>query len=163
MPAEPIDLKTIRYLVRLMQRYDLTALDIGEGPAKIRLRRRSGDASLVPVSHPTTTASHGTAAATGTTPFPPGGVASDAAPSPSKTAVIESPMVGTFYSSPAPDAPPFVTIGSIVHRDTTVCVIEAMKVFTDIPAGVEGSIIEILVKNGDPVEFGQPLFRVAQA
>ena len=72
-------------------------------------------------------------------------------------------MVGTYYSSSAPDAPPFVSVGSVVHPDTIVCIIEAMKVFTDIPAGVSGTIAEILVKNGQAVEFGQPLFRVIPA
>ena len=69
-------------------------------------------------------------------------------------------MVGTFYSSSSPDAPPFVNVGSTVRPDTTVCIIEAMKVFTDIPAGVAGTITEVLVKSGQTVEFGQPLFRV---
>ena len=77
-----------------------------------------------------------------------------------KTIVIESPMVGTYYASTAPDAPPFVSVGSVVQPDTTLCIIEAMKVFTDIPAGVSGTIAAILVKNGQAVEFGQPLFRV---
>ena len=77
-----------------------------------------------------------------------------------KTIVIESPMVGTYFSSSAPDAPPFVSVGSVVHAETIVCIIEAMKVFTDIPAGVSGTIAAILVKNGQPVEFGQPLFRL---
>ncbi len=69
-------------------------------------------------------------------------------------------MVGTFYSSSSPDAAPFVNIGSAVRPDMTVCIIEAMKVFTDIPAGVSGTIAEVLVKSGQSVEFGQPLFRV---
>ncbi|MBV8381972.1 MAG: biotin/lipoyl-binding protein, partial [Planctomycetaceae bacterium] len=77
--------------------------------------------------------------------------------------VIESPMVGTFYAASAPDAPPFVSVGSVVRPDTTVCVIEAMKVFTEIPAGLSGTITEVLVKNGQPVEFGQPLFHVNPA
>ncbi len=72
-------------------------------------------------------------------------------------------MVGTYYSSSAPDAPLFVSVGSAVQPNTTVCIIEAMKVFTDIPAGVSGTIAEILVKNGQAVEFGQPLFRVIPA
>jgi acetyl-CoA carboxylase biotin carboxyl carrier protein len=84
-------------------------------------------------------------------------------PAPSNEPVIESPMVGTFYSSPAPDAPPFVSVGSAVRPETTVCVIEAMKVFTDIPAGLSGVVTEVLVKNGQPVEFGQALFRVRPA
>jgi len=69
-------------------------------------------------------------------------------------------MVGTYYASSAPDVPPYVTIGTAVQPDSTVCIIEAMKVFTDIPAGVAGSIAEILVKNGQAVEFDQPMFRV---
>jgi acetyl-CoA carboxylase biotin carboxyl carrier protein len=69
-------------------------------------------------------------------------------------------MVGTFYSSSAPDALPYVNVGSVVRPETTVCVIEAMKVFTEIPAGLSGTIAEVLVQNGQPVEFGQHLFRV---
>ena len=84
-------------------------------------------------------------------------------PSASKTIVIESPMVGTYYASTAPDAASFVSVGSAVQPDSIVCIIEAMKVFTEIPAGVSGTIAEILVKNGQPVEFGQPLFRVVPA
>ena len=72
-------------------------------------------------------------------------------------------MVGTYYSSPSPDAAAYVSVGSVLRPDTTVCVIEAMKVFTDIPAGVAGTVTEVLVKNGQPVEFGQPLFRVRPA
>ena len=72
-------------------------------------------------------------------------------------------MVGTYYSSSAPDAPTFVSVGSVVQPGTIVCIIEAMKVFTDIPAGVSGTIAEVLVKNGQAVEFGQPLFRVIPA
>jgi acetyl-CoA carboxylase biotin carboxyl carrier protein len=72
-------------------------------------------------------------------------------------------MVGTYYASNAPDAPPFVSLGSVVQPNTIVCIIEAMKVFTDIPAGVSGTVAEVLVKNGQAVEYGQPLFRVIPA
>lgn len=72
-------------------------------------------------------------------------------------------MVGTYYASSSPDAPPFVTVGATIRPDSTVCVIEAMKVFTDIPAGLSGKITEVLVKNGQSVEFGQPMFRVQPA
>jgi acetyl-CoA carboxylase biotin carboxyl carrier protein len=75
-------------------------------------------------------------------------------------AVIESPMVGFFYDRPAPDDPPFVSVGSVVKPGTTVCIIETMRVFTDIPAGGAGTITEILVQNMEAVEYGQPLFRV---
>ncbi len=76
------------------------------------------------------------------------------------TVTINSPTVGTFYSSPTPDDPPFVSVGSTVLPETVVCIVEAMKVFNQIPAEVSGTVVEILVKNGDSVEFGQPLFRV---
>jgi acetyl-CoA carboxylase biotin carboxyl carrier protein len=155
---EPLDVRTIRHLVRLMKRYDLTAIDFIEGETKIRLRRRGPEQAIAA----TTAAS---APAYLPTP-PPAGPRPEAAPQPPAApagVVIESPMVGTYYASSAPDAPPFVTVGSTVRPDSTVCVIEAMKVFTDIPAGVSGFITEILVKNGQPVEYGQPMFRVNPA
>lgn len=73
---------------------------------------------------------------------------------------ITSPMVGTFYASPAPDAQPFVKIGQKVDETTVVCIIEAMKVMNEIKAEISGEILEVLVENGEPVEFGQPLFLV---
>jgi acetyl-CoA carboxylase biotin carboxyl carrier protein len=156
-PSRTPDIRTIRYLVRLMQRYDLTAIDLVEGPTQIRLRRRD-----------TASAARAASPAAPNSPVPSSQPASrhdEAVPEPSARSgvFIESPMVGTFYSSSAPDAAPFVTIGSPVRPDTIVCVLEAMKVFTDIPAGVAGTITEILVKNGQSVEFGQPLFRVEPA
>ena len=87
----------------------------------------------------------------------------ESGPTQPRSVSIESPMVGTYYASNAPDAPPFVSPGSIVQPNTIVCIIEAMKVFTDIPAGVSGTIAEVLVKNGQAVEYGQPLFRVIPA
>jgi acetyl-CoA carboxylase biotin carboxyl carrier protein len=147
----PLDVKSIHQLVRLMKRYDMTAIDLVDGDTRIRLRRRGPEAvvgtpataALQPPTSPQAPASPPTAPA-----------------APSTDSVIESPMVGTYYASPSPDSPPFLTVGASIRPDTTVCVIEAMKVFTDIPAGVSGTVTEILVKNGQPVEFGQPLFRV---
>jgi len=157
-PTRTPDIRTIRYLVRLMQQYDLTAIDVVEGPTQIRLRRRPESTSTL----------HATSAGASNPPAPlplsPGRHDEESTqPSASTGVFIESPMVGTFYSSSAPDAAPFVTLGSPVRPDTIVCVLEAMKVFTDIPAGVAGTITEILVKNGQSVEFGQPLFRVEPA
>jgi len=163
---EQVDVQKIHYLVRLMKRYDLTDLNINDGQVQIRLKRR-GPETAAPISMAPMQAIH-TAA---TYPFPLTGAVPATAPpaqpqapaeSPSSahTIVIKSPMVGTYYASSAPDAPPFVTVGTMVQPESTVCIIEAMKVFTDIPAGVSGSIAEILVKNGQAVEFDQPLFRV---
>jgi acetyl-CoA carboxylase biotin carboxyl carrier protein len=155
---EPEGVRAIRHLVRLMKKYDLTAIDFVEGPTKIRLRRRGPEPSIsyqpAPVSHVPPPQQ---------VPPPAPTVAAPAAPAAPTGIVIESPMVGTFYSSSTPDSPPFINVGSSVRADTTVCIIEAMKVFTDIPAGVAGTIAEILVKSGQTVEFGQPLFRVNPA
>lgn len=73
---------------------------------------------------------------------------------------IKSPMVGTFYRAPNPDAPPYVNVGDTVQPDTVVCIIEAMKLFNEIVADVQGTIVEVLVQNGTLVEYGQPLFKV---
>ena len=75
-------------------------------------------------------------------------------------AVIKSPIVGTFYAAPNPESPAFVKVGDHVGPETTVCIVEAMKVFNQIPAEVSGKITTVLVENGQPVEFGQPLFKV---
>jgi acetyl-CoA carboxylase biotin carboxyl carrier protein len=77
-----------------------------------------------------------------------------------KHVTIKSPMVGTFFSSPNPDSPTFVKVGDHVGPETVVCIIEAMKVFNEIPAEVTGQVVAMLVANGEPVEFGQPLFKI---
>ena len=74
--------------------------------------------------------------------------------------VVKSPMVGTFYLASSPDAPPFAKVGDRIGPEKTVCIVEAMKVFNEIPAGVSGQIVAMLVENGAPVEFGQPLIKV---
>jgi acetyl-CoA carboxylase biotin carboxyl carrier protein len=166
-PVESLNVQRIHYLVRLMKRYDLTDLNISDGQVQIRLKRR-GPESAAPTVHQPALAAPGIAsqAYAGTphiphaTASPPDSASLAQTPASPQTVLIRSPMVGTFYASSAPDSPQFVTVGSNVQADTTVCIIEAMKVFTDIPAGVSGTIAEILVKNGQPVEFDQPMFRV---
>jgi acetyl-CoA carboxylase biotin carboxyl carrier protein len=74
--------------------------------------------------------------------------------------VIKSPMVGTFFASSNPDSPPFVKVGDHIGPDTTVCIIEAMKVFNEVPAECSGQVVAVLVGNGEPVEFGQALFKI---
>jgi acetyl-CoA carboxylase biotin carboxyl carrier protein len=159
---EPLDVQKVHYLVRLMKRYDLTALDLSDSNVQIRLRRRGPETrppQLVQPSAPSEMVPH-FPAQSGSPPEPrPEAVPTSVSAAP-KTIVIESPMVGTYFSSSAPDVPPFVSVGSVVHAESIVCIIEAMKVFTDIPAGVSGTIAAILVKNGQAVEFGQPLFRL---
>jgi acetyl-CoA carboxylase biotin carboxyl carrier protein len=163
--TEPLDVQRIHYLVRLMKRYDLTALDVNDGKILIRLRRRESETAHPPA--PTNPQAAASAVAHHPAHLPPAPARAEpppaSVPEVPKMVVVESPMVGTYYASSAPDAAPFVTIGSTVEPDTVVCIIEAMKVFTDIPANVSGRIAEILVKNGQAVEYGQPLFRVIPA
>jgi acetyl-CoA carboxylase biotin carboxyl carrier protein len=163
-PTEPLDVQRVHALVRLMKRYDLTALDLSDGSLQIRLRRQSPQTALPAAAGSIVQAMEPAAASplVASTPARPESPPTTVSAAPN-TAVIESPMVGTYFASSAPDSPPFVSVGSVVHADSIVCIIEAMKVFTDIPAGMSGTIAAILVKNGQAVEFGQPLFRVIPA
>src|SRR4051812_6549048 len=123
-PTEPFDVRTIHQLVRMMKRYDLTAIDLLEGEKKIRLRRRGPEVATASQAAPQMTAASVAA------PSAPAQAPAPTAPAPSTDLVIESPMVGTFYASSSPDSPPYVSVGSTVRSDSTICVIEAMKVFT---------------------------------
>lgn len=149
------DLKTLHKLIRLMHRYGLTAIDLGEGPQKIRLRRGPLQSESVAVAPPVQVA----VAPVQTAPAPQAAVAQTKAHE-SEAQYIKSPMVGTFYTASSPDSPAFVNVGSTVRKDSIVCIIEAMKVFTEIPAATSGTITEVLVKNGQAVEYGQPLFKL---
>lgn len=162
-PTEPLDVRRIKFLAHLMKRYDLASVDLTDGQVQIRLRRRGPEVvSVAPAARGVMLGGmvqeHAAPAA------PPAPEPPRPAAAPADTGiVIESPMVGTYYTSRAPDAPPLVSVGSVVQPNTIVGIIEAMKVFTDIPAGVSGTIVEALAKNAQPVEYGQPLFRVRPA
>lgn len=155
-PGEVFDVRRIRRLVELMKEHDLSEIDLREGETRIRLRRGPDDVvTMVPqrtVAAPT--------AAPSTRPAAEGAPAPATSAADEKLAVIKSPMVGTFYVSPNPESPAFVKVGDHVGAESTVCIIEAMKVFNEIPAEVSGKIVARLVENGEPVEFGQPLFKV---
>lgn len=155
---ESPNVRTIRQLVRLMHRFDLTEIDLIDESTKIRLRRGSVLPQYSPAP-PAPLPPLATAPPVGSQPPPRG----SSEPVEASGTFIRSPMVGTFYASPSPDAPPFVGVGGSIRPESVVCVIEAMKVFTDINAGVAGTIAEVLVKNGQPVEFDQPLFRIDPA
>ena len=157
-PATPsqdiFDVRKIRRLVELMKEHDLTEIDLHQGEVRIQLRRASAAAAPAVAAVPVVSV----AAPAG--PPAPESVAPAADTAAKGTALIKSPMVGTFYSAADPDSPPFVKVGDHVGPDTTVCIVEAMKVFNQIPAEASGRIIAVLVENGAPVEFGQPLFKI---
>jgi len=156
--SEPFDLDKLRQLIALMEEHGLSEIDLRRQDQRWKLRRGPAEVmQMIP-----------------TAGFPASGMAlpppapavpvQNASPAPSAddkdTVTIKSPTVGTYYEGPSPGDPPFVAVGSRVSQDSVVCIIEAMKVFNQITADVNGTITELLVKNGDPVEFGQPLFRV---
>jgi acetyl-CoA carboxylase biotin carboxyl carrier protein len=156
MPS-PFDVRTIKDLVALMSRHDLSEIDLQEGPVRIRLRR--GPKNKVTLGSPAIGAPPPVTAPTPPTPAP--APKTEEAPKPAKNLIaIKSPAVGTYYASANPDAEPFVKIGTRVTPTTVVCLIEAMKIFNEIQAECSGVITEILVENQHPVEYGQVLFHV---
>jgi acetyl-CoA carboxylase biotin carboxyl carrier protein len=153
-----IDIRKLKELVRLMVENDLSELDLKDQEETVTIKRGSA-----PIAAPLAYTAPRPTAAIG--PEEHEGPANGAAPAADTAGLIaiESPMVGTFYAAPNPDTPAFVTIGAAVSPETTVCLIEAMKVFNDIKSEVTGTIERILVSNGDAVEFGQKLFLVRPA
>jgi len=150
--GDVFDLKRISRLVELMKEHDLGEIDLAQGDQKIRLRR-GGEVvvAAAPAAAP--------APASATKSTAPA-VAPAAAESSPNLALIKSEMVGTFYTASSPENPPFVKVGDHVGPDTIVCIVEAMKVFNEIPAGISGKIVAIVAQNGDPVDFNSVLFKV---
>jgi len=158
-----MDLNELRKIVRLMERAELVELEIEEEGRRVHLRRAGaregageGPAPVVQLL-PSGIPSAPPVAAPAAAPAPAVDAAASGGPPPG-TKAFESPMVGTFYRSASPDADPFVEVGTRVDEDTVVCILEAMKVMNEIKAETRGEIVEVLVENGEPVEFGQPLF-----
>ena len=154
----PFDVRTIKELVGLMSRHDLSEIDLREGAVRVRLRR--GPLGRVQVAATPVVAPPPVAAAQPAKEAAPPAKAEEPKPSAKNLQEIKSPTPGTFYSSPSPGAPAFVTVGSRVKPVTVVCIIEAMKILNEIPAECTGVITKVLVENQQPVEYGQVLFRV---
>lgn len=152
-----MDLEEIKQIIALMKRNELTEFELEREGSKIRIKRgpngtaQSDTAVITLPAQPAPVMMTPAAAAL---------VAAPAAAALVDTIEIKSPMVGTFYRSPSPEAAPFVEVGTAVNEETVVCIIEAMKVMNEIKAEVKGVITEVLVENAKAVEFGQPLFRV---
>ena len=148
-----MEIKDIEKLARLMQETGLTALEYAQGEAQLKLERKQ-EITVAAAAAPVSAApSLGGAEALGVTH------AQDSQPA-KEGALVLSPMVGVFYSSPNPEARPYVQVGVSVKKGDTLCIIEAMKLMNEIPAEVDGTVAEICVSNGQVVEFNQPLFRI---
>ncbi len=144
-----MDIRKVKKLIELLEESGVAEIEIKEGEESVRISRHS---QQPPMMQPAAPAHAPQPAAPA-----PGEPAPAAAPE-TRGKTINSPMVGTFYRASSPDASPFVEVGTTVSKGDTICIIEAMKMFNQIEAEVDGTIKDILVENGQPVEYDQPLF-----
>ncbi|AQT67533.1 Biotin carboxyl carrier protein of acetyl-CoA carboxylase [Anaerohalosphaera lusitana] len=153
------DVKKVRELVEMMKENDLVEIEIVDGENKILLKRPQPTQPVVnQVPMPAAPAAPQAPAPQAAAPAP---AQAEAAPAQDEGLdEIIAPMVGTFYTAPSPDSDPYVKVGSKVDPDTVVCIVEAMKVMNEIKAETTGTIVEVLRKAGEAVEYGQPLFKV---
>ena len=169
-----LDIRKLKELIRLMVENELTEIDLKDEKETVSLRREGSQAPVVqvspapaaPLAAPAPVAPAAPAAPAPAPAAPAPAAAPAAEPSPADTSNLEqitSPMVGTFYSAAKPESPAFANVGDTVTADTTVCIVEAMKIFNEIKAEQSGVIEKVLVSNGDSVEFGQALFLVRPA
>ena len=147
-PKDVFDVERIRQIIKLMEQHDLSEVDLQQGDEKIKLNRGAVapvQAAPVPVAQAASAAVE---------------AASTDASSTAGTVTINAPMVGTFYSRPTPESDSFVKVGDSINDESIVCIVEAMKVFSEIPAECSGKIVEVLVSDQEAVDFGKPMFRV---
>lgn len=164
-----MDFKDIKKIVELMDEHGLSQFKLEQEETKLELKK-GGDldvaavqALLASAPAPQVHAAPVAAVAPPAAAAAPAAAPADGGGLPAGVEEITSPMVGTFYTAASPDSDPFVKVGDKIASDTTVCIVEAMKVMNEIKADISGEIVEILVENGTAVQFGEPLFRVKSA
>jgi acetyl-CoA carboxylase biotin carboxyl carrier protein len=147
-----MDLRKLKKLIDLVQESGIGELEITEGEERVRISRTGANAPMVMATPQMAMVAPGAA------PAAPAVAAAPEAPPAPAGHTLKSPMVGTFYRSPSPGAPSFVEVGQVVSKGQTLCIIEAMKLLNEIESDAAGTVKAILVENGQPVEYGQPLF-----
>ena len=159
-----MDLKDIKQVIDLMKKAELTEFDLEKEGFKLHLSRKGEEvpAQIIQAA-PIAAAPAAPAIAPATAPAAAAPASAPAATEEKGVEVIKSPMVGTFYRSPSPESPVFAEIGTKVSPESVVCIIEAMKVMNEIHSEISGTITEVLVENGEAIEYGQPLFKVKTA
>jgi len=151
-----MDIRKVKKLIELLEESNVHEIEIKEGEESVRISRGGAPVSSPPVTHAPAVAAAPQPAPAATQP------AQAAAPAAESTGPsVKSPMVGTFYRSPSPDADPFVSVGQSVQKGDVVCIVEAMKMMNQIEADVSGVVEAILVEDGQPVEFDQPLIVIS--
>ena len=169
--ATSLDVDALRQIVEMLEASDVTRLVWQKGDERLYIRRGHGPAPTIvhaaPVSpsvSPVSAMDYGTPAPSRpSAPAQASAAAAPAKPAEKPGHVMTSPFVGTFYRTPAPDQPAFVEVGSVVKKGQVLCIVEAMKLMNEIEAEMAGRVAEVLVENGQPVEFGQGLFRIEPA
>jgi acetyl-CoA carboxylase biotin carboxyl carrier protein len=161
-----LDLKQIQQIIELMKRSELTEFSVEEEGFKLKIRRGANGLPVVSTgkgsSSPFVPTDYNSVP-----PMPVPAPLPSSLPAPAVTeepgiTFVKSPMVGTFYRSPSPESKPFVDVGAKIEDNSLVCIIEAMKIMNEIQAETRGTVVEILVENGQPVEYGQRLFKLRQ-
>jgi len=153
-----MNLKDLKEIVKLMKEAKLTELEVEEGEFKVKLKKGGSNGKGVAAQAPVMIASQAPAPVQAA----PVAAVTNVAPVDDGLYVVKSPMVGTYYEAPAPNEPPFISVGKKVKVDDTLCILEAMKLMNEIKSEVSGEIVEILVTNGQAIEFDQPLFKLKQ-
>ena len=154
-----MDLRKLKTLIDLVAESDIAELEVTEGESKVRIVKSSAIPQNQMVMMPPQGVQQFSAPAVSAAPAAPAASAAPAAAEPTGH-IVKSPMVGTFYRSSAPGSPAYVDVGSTIKEGETLCIIEAMKLLNEIDSDVSGVVTKILVENGQPVEFGQPLFMI---
>ena len=153
-----MDIRKVKKLIELLDETGVAEIEIKEGEESVRISRHPTGTTMHMMSPPMHYSTPAQAVAPAAPTAPAAAPAPVVAPAPSADQTVTAPMVGTFYNAPAPGAKPFVDIGSEVKVGDVLCIIEAMKMMNQIESDKAGRIVSVLVKNGDPVEFGQTLF-----
>lgn len=158
-----MDLKDIKQVIDLMKRAELTEFDLEKEGFKLHLSRKGEEVAPQIIQAAPVAAAPVAAAPAAAAPVATPAAAAPAPAEEKGIELIKSPMVGTFYRAPSPESPAFAEVGTKVNADSVVCIIEAMKVMNEIQSELSGTITEVLVENGDAIEYGQPLFKVKTA
>ena len=162
--AEPMNQKELKELIEFLIEKDITEFELERGDVKVRIKRGAPEAApaeRIITVHP---------APVVTAPTSPHSAVSGSSPHSTPPAreeraeeglhMVKSPIVGTYYESPSPGSPPFVKVGDVIEEGQVLCIVEAMKLMNEIEADVSGEIVKMLVKNGQPIEYGQELFAI---
>ena len=164
-----MDLKQIKQIIDLMKRSELTEFAVEEEGFKLKIRRGANGLPVVlatggstPPFQPSSVESNPPIASQTPQSGIPGGTGTPPAQEEAGVIYVKSPMVGTFYRAASPESKPFADVGTKVVENSVVCIIEAMKIMNEIQAELKGSVVEVLVENGQPVEYGQRLFKLKQ-